>query len=74
MLSRLTFLIVAVLLAGTPALAGPAHLDTLKAGPPVGAKIPHDLKTLDQDGQHQDFKSLARARGLLILFTRSVEW
>lgn len=52
--------------------AGP-H-DVLAAGPKVGTKIPHDLSTVDPDGQHRDFKSLARARGLIVLFTRSVDW
>lgn len=58
-----------------PASAQPsASHDTLPVGPKVGVKIPHDLKTVDQNGQHQDFKTLARKRGLLILFTRSVDW
>lgn len=48
--------------------------DTLKAGPAVGAKIPHDLKTVDHQNQHQDFKSLAHSRGLVILFSRSLDW
>jgi hypothetical protein len=48
--------------------------DTLKAGPPVGAKIPHDLKTVDHQNQYQDFKSLAHSRGLVILFSRSLDW
>lgn len=74
----LTALIVACLAAvsAAPARAqsgGPPH-DAVTAGPPVGAKIPHDLSTLDQDGQHRDFKALARERGLLILFSRSVDW
>lgn len=48
--------------------------DTLKAGPAVGARIPHDLKTVDHQNQHQDFKSLAHSRGLVILFSRSLDW
>lgn len=48
--------------------------DTLKAGPAVGAKIPHDLKTVDHQNQHQDFKSLAHKKGLVILFSRSLDW
>lgn len=51
-----------------------AKYDTLKAGPAIGAKIPHDLKTVDQQNQHQDFKSLAHRRGLVILFSRSLDW
>ena len=51
-----------------------AKYDTLKAGPAVGAKIPHDLKTVDHQNQYQDFKSLAHSRGLVILFSRSLDW
>ena len=51
-----------------------AKYDTLKAGPPVGAKIPHDLKTVDHRNQHQDFKALAHKNGLVILFSRSLDW
>lgn len=51
-----------------------AKYDTLKAGPAVGVKIPHNLKTVDHQDQHQDFKSLAHSRGLVILFSRSLDW
>lgn len=62
--------------AWTPARAANAatDVDTMKAGPPVGAKLPDDLSALDQNGQHQDFKALAHKRGLVILFSRSVDW
>lgn len=66
----------AAAIAATPpaATAASAPHDTLTVGPKIGEKIPHDLSTVDQDGRHRDFRTLARARGLLILFTRSVEW
>ena len=65
----------ALLTAAGPVRAdSPAGVDEIRAGPQVGAKIPHDLSTVDQNGQHQDFKALARERGLLILFSRSVDW
>lgn len=54
--------------------AASSQYDTLKAGPAVGTKIPHDLKTVDHRNQHQDFKSLAHKRGLVILFSRSLDW
>lgn len=63
--------------AATLSVSAPAaasQYDTLKAGPPVGAKIPHDLKTVDHQNQHQDFKSLAYKKGLVILFSRSLDW
>ena len=56
-----------------PAAAASEH-DQLAIGPAVGAKLPHDLSTVDQDGKHRDFKTLAHSRGLVILFTRSVDW
>jgi hypothetical protein len=56
------------------AAADTSTYDTLKAGPAVGMKIPHDLKTVDHQNQHQDFKSLAHSRGLVILFSRSLDW
>jgi len=54
--------------------AAASAYDTLQVGPPVGAKIPHNLKTVDHNNQHQDFKSLAHSRGPVILFSRSVDW
>ena len=60
--------------AGLPGIATASQYDTLKAGPPVGAKIPHDLKTVNHQNQHQDFKSLAHKKGLVILFSRSLDW
>ena len=64
----------AVALPAPPLRAAASDYDTMKAGPPVGAKIPDQLSTVDQNGQHQDFKALARKRGLVVLFTRSVDW
>ena len=49
-------------------------IDTLKQGPKVGSKMPHTLKVRDQNNQYQDFKSLARRRGLIVLFSRSLDW
>jgi hypothetical protein len=48
--------------------------DTLNKGPKVGTTIPHMLKSIDHRNQYQDFKSLARRRGLIILFSRSLDW
>lgn len=74
---RLIFRAIALALYASALFAVPAtagQYDTLKAGPAVGAKIPHDLKTVDHRNQHRDFKSLAHARGLVILFSRSLDW
>ncbi len=48
--------------------------DTLAKGPRVGETIPHSLAASDQHDQHRDFKSLARRRGLILLFSRSLDW
>lgn len=48
--------------------------DELNKGPKVGQQIPHDLSLLDQNGQRLDFMARARAKGLIILFSRSVGW
>lgn len=63
-----------LLIGGISAPVQASSYDTFKIGPAVGAKIPHDLKTADHTGQERDFKSLAHKRGLVILFTRSLDW
>ncbi len=55
------------------ALALPA-VAASKRGAEIGARIPHSLSAVDQGGGHQEFKSLARRRGLIILFSRSYDW
>lgn len=54
--------------------AAAASLDTVKQGPKIGAHMAKSIGALDQGGQHRDFKSLARRRGLIILFSRSLDW
>jgi hypothetical protein len=74
--SLLAGILIVSAIASNPvqAAADTSKYDTLKAGPSVGAKMPHDLKTVDHQDQHQDFKSLAHSRGLVILFSRSLDW
>lgn len=78
MLMRSMWLVLAVAVplagagAGTAAAAG--RLDALDMGPKVGAAIPHSLNVRDQNGQVRNFKSLARRRGLILLFSRSLDW
>lgn len=64
--------VVAVVAAPAGLHAG-AH-DTYPIGPAVGVAIPHDLSAKDQAGRERDFASLVRARGLVILFNRSLDW
>ena len=42
-------------------------------GPSVGSVAPL-LAAVDQDGQEQDLASLSGAKGLLLVFNRSVDW
>lgn len=53
--------------------AGSDH-DTLDKGPKVGAAIPQLLAATDQNGRAQDFASLKGERGLILLFSRSLDW
>ena len=62
---------LAVLLSA-PAVS--ASLDTVDQGPKIGAAMAQAVGATDQGGQYRNFKSLARRRGLIILFTRSFDW
>lgn len=48
--------------------------DRLDRGPKIGMAIPHPLAARDQHGVARDFSSLAGKRGLILLFTRSLDW
>ncbi len=78
MLMRSMWLALAVAaplaLAGAGAEAAGSRLDPLDIGPKVGATIPHSLGVRDQNDQYRNFKSLARRRGLILLFSRSLDW
>ena len=70
---RAVFVIAALTVPTGSALAAGA-VDTLKQGPKIGSQIPFMLKVRDQNNKYQDFKSLARKRGLIVLFSRSLGW
>ena len=68
---RLSLLVVlALALLTAPAGAQ----DRLDRGPRVGAAIPHSLAARDQYGKMRDFTALAGKRGLILLFTRTLDW
>ncbi len=48
--------------------------DDLNRGPRAGMQIPHDLSLPDQNGQRMNYMARARAKGLIVLFSRSVGW
>lgn len=69
-----TLLVVAALAVpvGTAQAAG--AVDTLPQGPRVGSKVPITVKVRNQNDRYRDFRSLARKRGLIVLFSRSLDW
>ena len=74
MLMRSMWLALAVAVPLAAAEAATARLDSLDIGPKVGAAIPDSLGARDQDGRYRDIRSLARKRGLILLFSRSLDW
>ncbi|NQU71559.1 MAG: hypothetical protein HQ514_13480 [Rhodospirillales bacterium] len=62
------------LLSAAQPVTAAANLDTLDRGPKIGASVGQFISASDQGSQHRDFKSLARRRGLIILFARSFDW
>lgn len=70
--------VLSVMLAGAlmtaPLARAAGDHDTLDKGPKVGATIPLPLKARDQDGKARDFNSLSGERGLVLLFSRSLDW
>jgi len=69
-LRQLILAVLAMVLLAAPAAAQ----DRLDRGPKVGAPIPHSLAAKDQHGVARDFPSLGAKRGLILLFTRSLDW
>lgn len=55
-------------------LAAPFQAAPAAAGADIGAAIPHTLAAADQHGKARDFRSLTFGRGLVILFSRSLDW
>ena len=53
--------------------AGEEH-DRLARGPRVGAPIPHALTTTDHAGTPRDFDTVVGERGLVLIFSRSLDW
>ena len=63
----------AAIILASPALQANPY-DPVKIGPAVGTAIPRDLTARDQHGQERNFKALSHRRGLVILFTKSLDW
>lgn len=54
--------------------AASQDFDRLDRGPKVGEPIPHPLTALDQHGTKQSFLSIKGKAGLILLFSRSMDW
>ena len=54
--------------------AAASELDKLDKGPKIGAAIPQPFEAKDQNGRTQNFASLTGQRGLILLFSRSLDW
>jgi peroxiredoxin len=70
------FLIIAGLLFLAPmAYAGDeAAIMPTERGPAVGAMIPSDLTSVDQDGKARNLDNLKGEKGLVLVFYRSAKW
>ena len=69
-----TIFVIAALAYPSSAVYAAGTVDEHRIGPKVGATVPQTLKVRDQNNQYQDFKSLARRKGLIVLFSRSLSW
>ena len=65
---------LSVYLGSVNVAAAATGSDKLERGPKVGETIPHQLKATDHRGQSADFSSVAGKKGLILLFTRSLDW
>lgn len=70
---RCRLVVVAVLLVLS--FPAPAQtVDEIEAGPKVGTNIAGLIVAKDQNGVSQEFRTLAKKRGLVLLFSRSLNW
>ena len=73
-MSRILCFFILALSVAIPQAGAASRHDTLDKGPRVGATIPHTPAVRDQDNKRRHIKSLARRRGLVLLFSRSLDW
>jgi hypothetical protein len=71
-LARLVGAVVMMLLIAASGAAW--AVDEIKAGPKIGTNIAALISAQDQHGVSQEFKTLAKKRGLVLLFSRSLNW
>jgi hypothetical protein len=69
-LSRIVAVVAVMAVVTGQALA----VDEIDAGPKIGTNIAALISAPDQNGVSQEFKTLAKKRGLVLLFSRSLNW
>ncbi len=71
---RCGFVLAALLLLVLSFPAPAQTVDEIKAGPKVGTNIANLIVAKDQNGVYQEFRTLVKKRGLVLLFSRSLNW
>ena len=76
---RITGLLVRAGLAAVIGLTGlsiasASGADKLERGPKVGATVPHPVEATDHTGKRRDLASIAGRNGVILLFSRSLDW
>ena len=68
-------LILGLLLVGLFTAPATADIqDEISQGLKVGATVPQNMTLRDQKGDLRNFDSLKGSSGLILLFTRSLDW
>lgn len=69
-MAMLAMAMLAIAILSAPVSAS----DALPQGLKVGDTIPRPFAATDRNGAARDFRSLADKKGLILLFTRSLDW
>lgn len=67
-------LVLAMMIAVSASATVTAAQDDLTIGKKVGERMALALSATDQDGRTQNLQSLAGPDGLILLFSRSLDW
>lgn len=62
------------LIAGLLLLALPMAADAEELGPAIGTELPFTLALADQSGEVRSFDDLAGENGLVLVYSRSLDW
>jgi len=67
-------LVLALMIAVSASATATAAQDELTIGKKIGERMALSFSAADQDGRTQNLQSLAGPDGLILLFSRSLEW